>query len=78
MDPIQLREHLLRNLSLRVGDEMAAYIHRRMTAAFAKAIPVIAADARTGIPVATTLSPSDLSRGDYSPGAASITISSPT
>lgn len=60
MDRLRIQEHLLRRLELRVGDEMAEYITRRMKDADGLAIPVIAADARTGIPRALELSPGDL------------------
>jgi hypothetical protein len=46
---------------LRVGEEMAEYITRRLKGTDGLAgIPIIAADARTGIPRAVTLSPDDL------------------
>jgi hypothetical protein len=61
LDRSQLQEHLLRRHALRVGDEMADYIARRLRSADGiSAIPVIAADARTGIPKALTLAPDDL------------------
>ena len=61
MDPQQqLKEHLLQTLSLRVGDEMAEYIHRRMTTAFAAPIRIMARNARTGAPCALDLDPADL------------------
>ena len=66
MDPREsLKEHLLQKLSLRVGDEIAGYIHRRMTTAFAGPIPVLAHCARTGRPRALTLSPADLPPADF-------------
>lgn len=59
MDRSQLQDHLLRRHALRVGDEMADYITRRMQSDTAT-IPIIAADARTGLPRALSLSPTDL------------------
>jgi hypothetical protein len=60
VDRRELQERLLRTMSLRVGDHMAEYVHRQMTEALARPIPVIGADARTGIPVARSVSVQDL------------------
>lgn len=61
MDRSQLQQHLLRRHALRVGDEMADYIARRLRSAEGVGgIPVIASDARTGIPKALTLAPDEL------------------
>ena len=43
-----------RKLGLRVGPEMAEYV-RKQSAQGGAEIPIIAADARTGLPVQTTL-----------------------
>jgi hypothetical protein len=50
----ELQQAICRNLGLRVGPEMAEYV-RKQTAQGRDDIPIIAADARTGLPVQTTL-----------------------
>lgn len=47
----QVQELLLCQAGLRTGPEMAAYVLRRWQTAPGAPIPVLAADARTGIPV---------------------------
>lgn len=59
MEPSDVQNHLLQTLSLRIGDEMARYILRHDP--ITTPLPVIAHDARTGLPLATVLSADDLS-----------------
>lgn len=57
----ELQRYVREQLGLRVGPEMAAYILKRLNADDAPApIPVIAADARTGIAVRKELPPAVL------------------
>ncbi len=60
----ELQARVRRQLGLRVGPEMAAYILKRLTAAATSAdaatFPVMASDARTGIPLRTELSTASL------------------
>jgi hypothetical protein len=58
MDSSDIQQHLLRNRSLRVGSQMAAYILKH--APLADSLPIIAHDARTGLPLASALSPADM------------------
>jgi hypothetical protein len=57
----ELQRRVREQLGLRVGPEMAAYILKRLSADDSSSpIPVIAADARTGIAVRKELTPKSL------------------
>lgn len=60
MDRDQVKRQLLEKLGLRVGDHMADYIGKRIATDRQAPFSIIAANARTGVPVQTTLSPADL------------------
>ncbi|HZZ41412.1 MAG TPA: hypothetical protein VFE58_00615 [Tepidisphaeraceae bacterium] len=58
MTPAELQTHLLNTRSLRIGEHMASYILRHTPST--TPLPILAQDARTGLPLATTLPPSTL------------------
>ena len=55
----QLQDILLQRLGLRIGPEMARYLRQRLESS-ASAIPIIAADARSGLPLRRMIDPSVL------------------
>ncbi|MEZ0267071.1 MAG: hypothetical protein ACAI43_20255 [Phycisphaerae bacterium] len=63
MDATQATELLRSKLGWRVGPHVAAYVAHRLDAKAVKPFPVMAADARTGLPVARPVEPDEL-RGD--------------
>lgn len=58
LDTPTLQNLLREKLGLRVGPHTAAYIAKRLTPKKPQSISVIAADARTGRPIAAALDPS--------------------
>ena len=58
--PADARRLLLERLGLRVGEEMAAYVLRRVEAADAGPIAIFATDARTGLPLQAEVDPADV------------------
>jgi hypothetical protein len=68
MGETELQARVRERLGLRVGPEMAAYILKQLTDDGDASIPVIAADARTGVPLRKELSPATL-RPLVAPGA---------
>jgi hypothetical protein len=57
---LRVQELLLRQAGLRVGPEVAAYVLRRRQTAPGTPIPVMGADARTGVPVRREIAPTRL------------------
>jgi hypothetical protein len=61
MGETELQRRVREQLGLRVGPEMAAYVLKQLGGGNASTpIPVIAADARTGMPLRKELSPTVL------------------
>ena len=60
MGETELQQRVRERLGLRVGPEMAAYILKQLKDDRDASIPVIAADARTGVPLRQELDPSTL------------------
>lgn len=63
MTPSQIDSLLLRELRIRVGPAMAAYVARRLADAHnggTGPIPVMGGDARTGVPVRRLIDPQTL------------------
>ncbi len=55
MTSAEIQELFRTRLGLRLGDSMATYALSRFDAASVPSIPIIAADARTGIPLHTAI-----------------------
>ena len=62
MSENEVQRQVREQLGLRVGPEMAAYLLRRLGTA--DKVPVIAADARTGVPVRIDVAPESLRIAD--------------
>jgi hypothetical protein len=63
MDTQELADLLRLKLGWRVGPHVAAYVARRLDAKGTKPFPVMAADARTGLPVSDQVRPDELQGG---------------
>ena len=63
MDKEQIQQRLRTRHNLRVGPHTAAYLAARLGAKAPKAIKILAADARTGVPMPQQINPAEL-RGD--------------
>ena len=68
MNSEQIQQHLRTRHNLRVGPHTAAYLAAKLGAKAPKAIKILAADARTGVPMPQQINPATLSGGGQQMG----------